>query len=49
MVKMIHRDTGTEMWVHETRVKAYLACGHKLAPDPEPPKPAPKKPRSSKK
>lgn len=46
MVKMIHALTGTDMWVHETRVEEYLARGHKLAPPPPPPpkpKRAPKK------
>ena len=43
MVKLIHRDTGGDMWVHEMRVNEYLAKGHKLAPPPPPP---PKKPRT---
>lgn len=38
MIKMINRTTGTEMWVHETRLDEYLEAGHKLAPAPEPPK-----------
>ena len=42
MVKMIHALTGTEMWVHETRVETYLARGHRLAPPPPPP-PKPKR------
>ena len=42
MVKMIHALTGTEMWVHETRVEQYLERGHKLAPPPPPP-PRPKR------
>lgn len=45
MVKLIHRDTGGDMWVHETRVNEYLAKGHKLAPPPSPP---PKKTRTKK-
>ena len=45
MIKMINRTTGTEMWVHETRLDEYLEAGHKLAPPPEPPKPV-KKPRA---
>ena len=31
MVKFIHRDSGGEFWVHETRVAEYLARGHKIA------------------
>ena len=46
MIKMIHRDTGVEMWVHESNVKDFMARGHKVAsalsPKPEK-KPAPKK------
>lgn len=43
MVKLINAVTGSEMWVHESRVAEYLAAGHKLAPPPPPP---PRKPRS---
>lgn len=43
MVKLINAVTGSEMWVHESRVDEYLAAGHKLAPPPPPP---PRKPRS---
>ena len=39
MVKMINALTGSEMWVHETRVGEYLERGHKLAPPPPPPQP----------
>ena len=39
MVKMINAQTGTVMWVHETRVEEYLRRGHKLAAPPPPPKP----------
>ena len=45
MIRLINALTGTDMWVHESRLDEYLARGHKLAPAPEPPKPA-KKPRS---
>lgn len=47
MIKLINALTGSVMWVHEDRLQEYLAAGHKLAPAPEPPQPAPKKPRSS--
>lgn len=43
MVKLINAVTGSEMWVHETRLDEYLEAGHKLAPPPPPP---PRKPRS---
>lgn len=43
MVKLINAVTGSEMWVHESRVDEYLAAGHKPAPPPPPP---PRKPRS---
>ena len=39
MVKFINALTGTEMWVHETRVEEYIKRGHKLAPPPPPPVP----------
>ena len=45
MVKMLSGINGSPMWVHETRVEEYLRRGHRLAPPPEPPKPA-KKTRS---
>lgn len=31
MVKFINGQTGSVMWVHESRVGEYLAAGHKLA------------------
>ena len=47
MVKLVNRQTGGEMWVHESRVDEYLAAGHKPAAPPTPPpkaaKPAAKK------
>lgn len=44
MVKMIHRDFGTEMWVAEERVNEYIAAGHKPAVvHTEKPKEEPKK------
>ena len=42
MIKMIDRNTGVIMWVHESRVDEYKAQGHKLAPVAQPVK-APKK------
>ena len=54
MIRLINRDTGGDMWVHEDRLEEYLAAGHRLlpdpppAPEPEPEKPA-RKPRSTKK
>lgn len=39
MVKMINALTGSDMWVHESRLDEYLAKGHKIAPPPPPPKP----------
>lgn len=38
MVKLINSDTKTVMWVHESRLKEYLAMGHKIAPWPDAPK-----------
>ena len=37
MVKLINAQTGTVMYVHESRLEEYLARGHKLAPAPPPP------------
>ena len=37
MVKLINAQTGTVMYVHESRLEEYLARGHKLAPPPPPP------------
>lgn len=34
MVKMIHAQFGTEMWVAEDRVEEYKAAGHKPAAKP---------------
>ena len=45
MVKLINAQTGTVMYVPESRLEEYLAKGHKL---PEPPPPPPRKPRASK-
>ena len=49
MVKMINAQTGTVMYVHESRLEEYLARGHRLAPAPPPPPPRPKRPRGAKK
>ena len=41
MVKLVNRQTGGEMWVHESRLDEYLAAGHKpAAPPPLQPKAA---------
>ena len=45
MVKLINAQTGTVMYVHESRLEEYLARGHKLAPAPPPP-PRPKRTRT---
>ena len=45
MVKLINAQTGTVMYVHESRLEEYLARGHKLAPPPPPP---PRKSRAAK-
>lgn len=31
MIRMINKLTKTDMWVHEDRVEAYMAAGHKPA------------------
>lgn len=31
MVRFVNKLTGTDMWVHESRVDEYKAAGHKLA------------------
>lgn len=36
MIRMVNRLTGGAMWVHESRVKEYLAAGHALAAAPAP-------------
>ena len=55
MVRLVNRLTGTEMWVHETRLSEYLAAGHVPAAspegtkEPEPKKTVPKKTKGTKK
>ena len=39
-VKIIHRITGTPMWVADAEVDKFLAAGHKLAAPPKKPAPA---------
>ena len=34
MIKLINRQTGTDMWVADDRVAEYLKQGHKPAPVP---------------
>lgn len=47
MVKLINRDTGTEMWVDESRVAEYRAAGHvPAAPSPAPAKELEEKPQA---
>ena len=47
MVKLINRDTGTEMWVDESRVAEYRAAGHMpAAPAPAPAKEPEEKPQA---
>ena len=43
MVKFINKLTGSEMWVHESRVEEYKAAGHKPAAESEKPKKSKKK------
>jgi hypothetical protein len=31
MIKLIHRTSGTPMWVADDRIDEYLEAGHKLA------------------
>jgi hypothetical protein len=49
MVKMIHAQFGTEMWVAEDRVEEYKAAGHKLAVSDTEPAEKPKKAKTKKK
>ena len=55
MIRLVNRLTGTEMWVHGSRLKEYLAAGHvpaaspEGAKEPEPKKTAPKKTKGAKK
>lgn len=44
MIRMIHRDTGVEMWVPEKEVAKFIARGHKAAPAPMPTKRTSKRP-----
>lgn len=47
MVKLINRDTGTEMWVDESRVAEYRAAGHTpAAPASAPAKEPEEKPQA---
>ena len=43
MIRMIHSQFGTEMWVAEDRVEEYKAAGHKLAVSDTKPAEKPKK------
>jgi hypothetical protein len=36
---LVNKDTGTDMWVHASRLEEYLAAGHRLAAPPERPLP----------
>lgn len=45
MVKFINCQTGSVMWVHESRVEEYLMAGHKLAMTPPEKKPTKRKVR----
>lgn len=36
MIRLVNRLTGTEMWVHGSRLKEYLAAGHVPAAAPKP-------------
>lgn len=36
MIKLKHKRTGGDMWVHESRLEEYLAAGHELAATPKP-------------
>lgn len=35
MIKMIHRVTGCEMWVHESNVESFKSRGHAVASAPK--------------
>lgn len=35
MIRLVNKDTGTDTWVHESRLEEYLAAGHRLAAPPE--------------
>lgn len=39
MVRFINKQTGTEMWVDETRADEYKAAGHMPAAELSPPAP----------
>ena len=55
MIRMINKITGSDMWVHESRLDEYLEAGHRLASSPvktepeEPVKRSPAKKRVAKK
>lgn len=55
MIKLIHRTSGTPMWVADDRIDEYLEAGHKLASEicekepEEEPKEEPKKKEAPKK
>ena len=36
MIRLVNRNTGGDMWVHENRLDEYLAAGHRLAAPPAP-------------
>jgi len=42
MIRLVNRQTGGDMWVHESRLDEYLAAGHRLAaytpPENKPPR-----------
>lgn len=48
MVKMIHAQFGTTLWVADDRVEEYKAAGHKLAAAPAPKEPAKEDPKPRK-
>ena len=50
MIRLVNRNTGGDMWVHESRLDEYLAAGHRLAAPPAPKRPlAAAEPKSKRK
>ena len=49
MIKLVNRQTGGDMWVHESRLDEYLEAGHKFASYTPPENKPPRKKTTTKK